>query len=382
MLAQFVSYSALNGRRSRDRTDGDRSVEESLMASLFSSPSRPGALLSGIVVALTVFGSILTNAAAQDATPSASPAAGMTDFAPDAAAGMTFGLIQTNGDQEYFVDEATGFRETIEAAGGEAIVQDIQLDANAALNAMDTMIGTGIAGIAIVVPNEEIGPSVIEKAAAADIPLIALDVNVQDADGSFAPFAGFDGPDMGTKVGEEAVRLWNESGWGSDGVGILSVEAEQFTVCMDRTNASRQIMTDAGFPAENIVQVPYDGTSPTANSNAATVITANPQFTRWIVFACNDEGVQGVIRALESAGVSAEDTIGVGLGAYLACPEWKSGNPTGFKGALYISGIDVGQVGANALLNAAINDEPLPPQSFAPTTMMTPENYEEAGLTC
>jgi L-arabinose transport system substrate-binding protein len=353
------------------------------MASMFSNPRRrrPRALLSA-AVALTVFSSILTSAAAQDATPGASPVAGMAEFAPDAATGMTFGLIQTNGDQEYFVDEATGFRDTIEAAGGEVIVQDVQLDANAALNAMDTMIGSGAAGIAIVVPNEQIGPSVIEKAAEADVPLIALDVGIVDAEGNDAPFAGFDGTDMGNKVGEEAARLWTESGWGSDGVGILSVEAEAFTVCMDRTNASRQIMTEAGFPAENIVQVPYDATAPTANNAASTVITANPQFTRWIVFACNDEGVQGTLRALESAGVSADDTIGVGLGAYLACPEWKSGNPTGFKAALYISGIDVGEVGATALLNAAVNGEPLPETTFAPTTMMTPENYEEAGLIC
>ncbi len=341
-----------------------------------------GALLFDVVLALGAFSIAFAGVAAQDATPSTSPVAGMTEFAPDAAAGMTFGLIQTNGDQEYFVDEAQGFRETIEAAGGEVIVQDVQLDANAALNAMDTMIGSGASGIAIVVPNEQIGPAVIEKADAAGIPLIALDVGIKDAEGNDAPFAGFDGIDMGAEVGEEAARLWTESGWDSDDVGVLSVEAEAFTVCMDRTNASRQIMTDAGIPAANIVQVPYDGTAPTANTAAATVITANPQFTKWVVFACNDEGVQGTVRALESAGVTAENMLAVGLGAYLACPEWKSGNPTGFKAALYISGIDVGEVGANALLNAVINDEPLPEKSFAPTTMMTPENYEESGLSC
>src|SRR5215211_7545060 len=89
--------------------------------------------------------------AAQDATPAASPAA-MAEFAPDAAAGKTFGLIQKSGDQEYFVDEAQGFREVIEGAGGKVIVQDVQLDANAAINAVDTMISSGVAGIAIVVP--------------------------------------------------------------------------------------------------------------------------------------------------------------------------------------------------------------------------------------
>ena len=342
-----------------------------------------GVLLSSLMLALTAFGSDFAGVAAQDATPSASPAAVMTEFAPDAAAGMTFGLIQTNGDQEYFIDEAEGFREIIEAAGGEVIVQDVQLDANAALNAMDTMIGSGVAGIAIVVPNEQIGSAVIDKAEAADIPLIALDVHIQDAEGNAAPFAGFDGVDMGTKVGEEAARLWTESGWGSDGVGVLSVEAEQFTVCMDRTNASRQIMTDAGFPAENIVQVPYDGTSPTANNAARDGDHRQPAVHPVDRLRLQRRGCAGRRSGRWSRPAwRADDTIAVGLGAYLACPEWKSGNPTGFKAALYISGIDVGRVGATALLNAAVNGEPLPEQSFAPTTMMTPENYEAAGLSC
>src|SRR5215217_4331756 len=351
------------GQRSPDRGGGGGATEERSLVRGFSRGgwSAPGALISSVIVALTLFSATIAGIAAQDATPAASPAA-MAEFAPDAAAGKTFGLIQKSGDQEYFVDEAQGFREVIEGAGGKVIVQDVQLDANAAINAVDTMISSGVAGIAIVVPDQKIGPAVIEKAEAAGIPLIALDDVI--------------------KVGEEAARLWTDSGWGSDGVGALAVEVEALSVCMDRTNASRKMMTDAGFPAENFVQVPYDGTAPAANNAAATVVTANPQFTKWIVFGCNDEGVQGTIRALEAAGVTAENTIAVGLGAYLACPEWKSGNPTGFKAALYISGVDVGQSGAIALLNAAVNDEPLPGKVIARTTMTTPENYEETGVSC
>lgn len=352
-----------------------------MMRRFSTRQSRRQTVLTGVAMAFAMAISTFSGVVAQDATPAASPVAA-AQFAADAAEGMTFGLIQKSGDQEYFVDEAQGFRDAIEAAGGEVIVQDVQLDANAAINAVDTMIAAGVAGIAVVVPDQQIGPAVIEKAEAADIPLIALDDVIKNAEGEDAPFAGFDGTDMGTKVGEEAARLWTESGWGSDGVGALAVEVEALTVCMDRTNASRQVLSDAGFPPENFVQVPYDGTAPSANTAAATVVTANPQFTKWIVFGCNDEGVQGTIRALEAAGVTAENTIAVGLGAYLACPEWKSGNPTGFKAALYISGIDVGQSGANALLNTAVNGEPLPEKVIARTTMTNPENYEETGVSC
>lgn len=337
---------------------------------------RAAAIVGHAALALTLFGSMVTGVAAQDATPTTSA------FAPDAAEGMTFGLIQKSGDQEYFIDEARGFRDTIEAAGGDVIVQDVQLDASAAMNAVDTMISAGVNGIAIVVPDQKIGPAVIEKAQAANIPLIALDDVIADADGKDAPFAGFDGTDMGTKVGEEAAKLWTESGWGSDGVGVLSLEVEALSVCNQRTDAARKMMTEAGFPAANILKVPYDGTAPKAIDAASTVITAHPEFTKWVVWACNDEGVQGALRALESAGVTADNVIGVGLGAYLACPEWKSGNPTGFKAALYISGVDVGISGAEALLGAAINGTPLPEKAIAKTTMTTPENYQDSGLSC
>lgn len=335
--------------------------------------------ISGLaIVAVTALSFGMTGVSAQDSTPAASP----TAFPSDLAAGLTFGLIQKSGDQQYFVDEARGFTEIIEGAGGEVIVQDVQLDSNAAISAMDTMIAAGVAGIAIVVPDQAIGPAVIEKAAAAGIPLIAHDDSIQDAEGNPNPIAGFDGVQMGTSVGEEVVRLWQENDSPTDGVGALSVEVQTLSVCNDRTDASSSLMTDAGFPEDQIFAIPYDGTSPSAIDAAATVITAHPEITTWYVWGCNDEGVQGTIRALESAGVTADNTFAVGLGAYLACAEWKSGNPTGFRASLYISGVDVGRTGATALILAATQDEPLPQESFAPTYMVTPEDYEEKGVTC
>src|SRR6267143_1327272 len=45
--------------------------------------------------------------------------------------------------------------------GVKLTVQDLQFDANLALTAVDTVIGTGTKGIIIVVPDQKIGPSVI-----------------------------------------------------------------------------------------------------------------------------------------------------------------------------------------------------------------------------
>ena len=339
-----------------------------------------------IAVALAVLTLGTAGVNAQDSTPSASPsaspAASPVVIPADAAVGLTFGLIQKSGDQQYFIDEARGFQEVIEAAGGEVIIQNVRLDAAAAISAVDTMIGAGVAGIAIVVPDQQIGPAVAEKTAAAGIPLIALDDSIKDSAGNDVPYSGFDGTDMGTSVGNKMVELWQAAGSPTEGVGALSVEVQTLTVCNDRTDATRRLMTEAGFPESQIFAVPYDGTAPSALDAAATMVTAHPEITTWLIWGCNDEGVQGGIRALESAGVTVDNMIGVGLGANIACLEWKSGNPSGFKAALYISGYDNGRAAATALLLAVTQDTPLPANQVAPTTMTTPENYVEAGVVC
>jgi len=94
------------------------------------------------------------------------------------------------------------------------------------------------------------------------------------------------------------------------------------------------------------------------------------------VFGCNDEGVLGTLNALATAGVSADNIIGVGLGAYEACKPWAAGQPSGFKAALFISGLDVGNTAASVLFEAIMNGVTPPAMSFAPTSIVDPANFE------
>ena len=81
------------------------------------------------------------------------------------------------------------------------------------------------------------------------MPLVATDDPIEDAAGAPIPFVGFDGTDMGTKVGVEAARLLTESGWLTDGsvVGMLSVEKQDLTVCKQRTDAEKAEVRAAGL---------------------------------------------------------------------------------------------------------------------------------------
>lgn len=288
--------------------------------------------------------------------------------------------IYKSGTQQYFIDQSDGFIAAAEELGFEANTFNVELDANLAINTVNDAIAQGAAGIAITVPDQAIGPAVARAAAEAGIPLVATDDSIQDADGNAIPFVGFDGTDMGTKVGVAAAELLEESGWLTDPdvtLGVLATEVQTLSVCNDRTNAAREQVMAVGVTEDQIFSVPYEGTADSALQVAGPVITAHPNVDRWVVFACNDEGVLGTLNALYSAGIVAEDIIGVGLGAYEACRPWAADLDTGFRAALYISGVDVGAAAAAALA-ANINDgTPLPPMTVANTTIVTPDTYAE-----
>lgn len=286
--------------------------------------------------------------------------------------------IYKSGTQQYFIDQAAGFTKAAEELGYKAQIINVETDANLAISAVSDAIAAGAKAIAITAPDQAIGAAVAKAAADAGIPLIATDDPLKDADGKDVPFAGFDGVAMGTKVGDRAGELLAASGWmGQPNLGIMLVTLPTLSVCNDRTNAQKAQMIAAGATEENFIEVNYDGTTDVSLSAAGPVITAHPTVEKWVVTSCNDEGVLGATNALKNAGFAPADVIAVGLGAYEACRPWKEGIETGFKAALYISGTDVGDAAARALINAVEKGEHLPAKTVANTTIVDPTTYQD-----
>ena len=289
-------------------------------------------------------------------------------------------VINKSADQQYFIDLQTSFEDTAVSLGATALKADAKLDPSLGVQLVNDAISAGAAGIAITVPDQTIGPAIAEAAAAAGVALVATDDAIVDADGNPVPFVGFSGPDMGAKVGAEAARLLGEGGWLDDPavtLGVLSTEVQTLSVCEDRTNAAKAAMLDAGVAEDAIFQVPYTGETQSAQDAAGPVITAHPDVTNWVVFACNDEGVLGTLNALATQGVSPDAIIGVGLGAYEACKFWAADQPSGFKAALFISGLDVGASAATVLYDNIVNGVELPAMTVAPTTIVGPDTYTD-----
>jgi L-arabinose transport system substrate-binding protein len=304
---------------------------------------------------------------------------------PALAAGdtLTIALIQKQGDQQYFVDEANGARDAAKQLGNVKVnVVNVSMDSNAAISAMNVMVGQKADGIAIVVPDQQIGPQVVDMAAQAKIPIVAADDPIKSGDGQPAAFVGFDGYDMGSKVGEEAGKLFKASGWSLDDVRVIAAYEQQLSVCQDRERGEEEAFQKVVGGLPKIIKVGTDNSTMDAQNKTGAVVTANPNVKHWIAWACNDENLIGVTTALANAGAPAANVIGVGLGGYLTCKDWQAGQTTGNKAALYISGRDVGDAAVRVLVSAIRDHQPLPPKTIAHTTIVTPENWKTVMGSC
>ena len=198
------------------------------------SPWRRAAAVSAVAFALVAL------SACSSGAETASPA---PEGADDGQ--LTIAFLQKQGDQQYFIDEADGAKEAAAAAGDATInVVDLGTDANKAISEVEAAIAQGVDGIIIVVPDQQIGPQVIQLAEEAGIPLMAADDTITDAEGNAAPFIGFDGTSMGEKVGEEAARLFTEAGWTAADTKILSAYKED----LSRLPAARGRRPDSFAP--------------------------------------------------------------------------------------------------------------------------------------
>lgn len=296
---------------------------------------------------------------------------------------VTIAYIQKQGDQQYFVDEAQGAKDEAKQLGNVSVnVVNVSMDANAAISAMNVMIGQKVDGIAIVVPDQKIGPQVIDMAKQANIPMVASDDTLKDAQGKAIPFVGFDGYDMGHKVGLAAGKLFKQAGWNAEDTVIAAAYEQQLSVCQDRQAGEKAGFKEAAGTLPKIIEIGTDNSVVDAQNRTGAVITANPGVKHWIVWGCNDENETGSVTALSNAGIPADNIIGVGLGAYLDCKDWQAGQTTGNKAALFISGHDVGSAAVKTLVDHIRGGKPLPQKTIAKTTIVGPDNWKSVMGSC
>lgn len=290
---------------------------------------------------------------------------------------MKFGYINKMGDHPWFVREVQGAKDKAAELGVELLVQDVQFDANLAVTTFDTYVGDGVKGIAVVVPDRALGPVVADKAKAAKIGLVAVDDDITAADGSPVAYVGLNALNIGKQVGGEIARLMKEEGWDKDlsKVRIGSIEDQKADTCMRRNQGAREALI-AAIPGADarIVSIPYDNTMVNAIDVVSTTLTSNPDAEKWVFFSCNDDGVLGGVRATENAGMAAADVIGIGIDGSRSCEAFASGQPTGFRGTMWLDSAKHGAAAVQALVDNA-NGKPMAKEYFQDATLINTANF-------
>lgn len=299
------------------------------------------------------------------------------------SAPLTVALIQKQGDQQYFVDEANGAKAEAKALGNVKVdVINVHLDSNAAISAVTTMLGQKVDGIAIVVPDQRIGPQVISAAEAAHVPLVAVDDPIKSGTGTPAPFVGFDSTEMGMKVGTEAGKLFKQSHWAAKSTRIVMPYKQDLSDCQLRAQGELDGFKAAAGSTPKVIRVGTDNSTVDAENRTSAVVTANPGVKHWVVMGCNDESETGSVTALQNASFTPDQIIGVGLGGYLTCKDWKAHQASGNKAALYISGRDVGSAAIRVLVAALRDHTPLPQKTIAKTTIVDSSSWQSVMGSC
>ncbi|MCX4748795.1 substrate-binding domain-containing protein [Kitasatospora sp. NBC_01287] len=298
--------------------------------------------------------------------------------------------LQKQGDQQYFIGEAAGAKAKAAQLGIDLKVVNLGTDANQAVSQEQAAIAQKSNGLIVVPPDPSVGPQLVQTAKDAKVALISSDDQVcatgpdpsKCAASALLPRIGFSGQQMGQQVGQRAAQEYQKAGWSAADTRTISAWQQDVTVCGDRVTAAKAAFTAGGGTGVQNIDVATDNTPTGAQDKIAATITANPNVKHWVIWGCNDENVQGGVTAMQNAGVTPDNVIGVGLGAYLACKDWGSGKPSGMKAALYIDGSAVGALAVQTMYDNLKSGKAFPQEAFAPTTMVDPSNWQSAGVQC
>ena len=329
----------------------------------------------GVVLASLAIAATAVPAGAQDA----SPAAG--GQAPEDV--VVYGLYKRM-DQGWFQNEAAGAEARGAELGIKVVTLDNQFDPNVMSANLDNAIAEKADGIIIVVPDQQLGPGVIDKAKAAGIPLIAVDDFITDANGEPSAFVGMNTTQIGTDVGTMLAGFANDRGWfdpaDPNSLKVAALTFSTLDVCNQRTDASKAaiLANIEGLTEDAIIEQDYEGANTDGGLSAMQgLLTANPDVKHWLVYSCNEEGVVGAVRALEAAGKDAE-SCGVGLGdGALAKIEMLEKQSAGYCGSLYVDSRKHGAVAVQAIYDYAVNGTEIPLEQLQDGIQVTAENAAE-----
>jgi ribose transport system substrate-binding protein len=217
---------------------------------------------------------------------------------PAAAQEKTFALIQINQQALFFNQMNEGAQAAADAAGATLVIFNANNDPAAQNSAIETYIQQGVDGLAVVAIDVNGIMPAVEQAAAAGIPVVAIDAILPDTGPQLAQI-GVDNAAAGADLG----AVFNDWATAAGGAKIGIVGAlNSFIQNVRLDGFEGAISGTAGVTLAGTVD--GQNVQDTALSAAENLMTANPDMTA--IYATGEPALLGAVAAVESQGRQAD----------------------------------------------------------------------------
>jgi ribose transport system substrate-binding protein len=217
---------------------------------------------------------------------------------PAAAQDKTFALVQINQQALFFNQMNEGAQAAADAAGVNLVIFNANNDPAAQNSAIETYIQQGVDGLAVVAIDVNGIMPAVEQAAAAGIPVVAIDAILPEGGPQLAQI----GVDNG-KAGADLGAVFNEWATAAGGAKIGIVGAlNSFIQNVRLDGFEGAVSGTAGVTMAGTVD--GQNVQDTALAAAENLMTANPDMTA--IYATGEPALLGAVAAVESQGRQAD----------------------------------------------------------------------------
>lgn len=204
--------------------------------------------------------------------------------------------------------------------GYEYVTVDGKNDQATQTEQIDTFISQGVDALVVNLVQPTAASTIIDKAKAADIPIVFINRQPTDEDLAQydkACYVGADARQSGTFQGEMIAAQPNMGDVNGDGViGYAMIQGDPENIdAQYRTEYSIKALTEAGAKVEELYNQRADWDQSKGQENAANALAANGDKID-VIFSNNDSMALGALQAIEAAGRTVgEDIYLVGVDA-------------------------------------------------------------------
>jgi ribose transport system substrate-binding protein len=267
---------------------------------------------------------------------------------------VTIGLIVNNMAFPYNVTLAEGFNKVAGEKGVKTVVLDSKMSMETQANQIDDLLAQKVNGIAFMANDSVAVMSLVDKVAAAGIPIVGSAVPVGDPNKNPVDYAY---PNLTAMVSTQDVLAGQVAGVYAAKVmskdkenKIAVVEgAPGFAVVKQRQDGFEAALNAAGIKFKVVSSQPSDWTPDSGERICQNALTANPDLD--VIYSHADDMALGCAKAIASAGSKAR-LIATGGGSALGAKAIMAGE---IEASVCTSPRKIGEISADILIEAAKN---------------------------